>query len=280
LNVPHQESLFAIERGPDKAANQSYPDYLDIRDRSRSFDGVALYNILSVGLDTGNDPEQAWGYEVSGNYFDALEVQPYLGRFFHAGDEHGPNSAPYVVLSYDYWHSWFHEDRAVVGRVVQLNKHPFTILGVAPRAFQGTLLFFFPEIWVPVVNHEQLAGADVLTTRTNRNFIMTFGHLKAGVSKSQAIADLDSVGLYLEKTYPKEDAQMTFALAQPSRGSAWAAGEGVCGRADVAFRADFAGGVRQSREPVCGAGCGPFARGCAASGAGIKPAAHIAWRTH
>ena len=83
------------------------------------------------------------GYEVSGNYFDALGIQPYLGRFFHGADEHGPNSAPYLVISYPYWHSHFQDDRGVVGRVVQINKHPFTILGVAPPSFQGTLALLF-----------------------------------------------------------------------------------------------------------------------------------------
>ena len=61
-------------------------------------------------------PAEVWTYETSGNYFDALHLQPYLGRFFHAADEHGPDSAPYVVLSYGYWHSHFQEDRNVVGR--------------------------------------------------------------------------------------------------------------------------------------------------------------------
>ena len=96
--------------------------------------------------------------EASGNYFDVLGIQPYLGRFFHASDEHGPNSAPYIVLTYAYWHSHFQDDRGVVGRTVQLNKHPFTIVGVAPPEFRGTLLFFFPDFWVPMVNQEQVEG--------------------------------------------------------------------------------------------------------------------------
>jgi predicted permease len=216
LSVPQPQSLYAIERGPDKAANESYPDYLDLRDRNRSFDGIALYNIVSAGLDTGKNPSQVWGYEASGNYFDALGIQPYLGRFFHGADEHGPNSAPYLVLTYGYWHSHFQNDPGVVGRVVSLNKHRFTILGVAPPAFQGTLLFFFPDFWVPVVNHEQVEGANVLNARGDRNFIMTLGHLKAGVTPAQAISDLNSVGSWLEKSYPKDDAHMTFALARPS----------------------------------------------------------------
>src|SRR5712691_1877809 len=83
LNVPQAQSLYGIERGSDKAVNQSYPDYLDLRDRNRSFDDLAAYNVTSVGLDTGNHPSGAWIFEVTGNYFDALGVQPYLGRFFH-----------------------------------------------------------------------------------------------------------------------------------------------------------------------------------------------------
>src|SRR6201993_2078584 len=150
LNVPHAGSLWAIQRGNDKAINHSYPDYLDLRERNRSFEDLAAYNVSGVGLDTGNNPSGSWTMEVTGNYFDALGVQPYLGRFFHASDEHGPNSAPYIVLTYAFWRSHFQDDRGVVGRVVQLNKHPFTILGVAPREFQGTLLFVFPDFWLPL----------------------------------------------------------------------------------------------------------------------------------
>ena len=216
LSVPQPESLYSIERGADKDANESYPDYLDLRDRNRTFDGVALYNIVSAGLDTGHNATQFWGYEVSGNYFDALRIQPYLGRFFHDGDVHGPNSAPYLVISHAYWHSRFRDDPAVVGRVVQVNQHPFTILGVAPAEFHGTLLFFFPDFFVPVVDHQQILGNDLLNERRDQSFIMTMGHLKPGVTPAQAIADLNSVGAWLVKTYPKDDADMTFALARPS----------------------------------------------------------------
>src|SRR5437660_9489722 len=80
LNVPHAESLYLTERGGDKELSHSYPDYLDLRDRNRSFDGLAAYNISQAGLDTGKNPSRAWVYEVTGNYFDVLGIQPYLGR--------------------------------------------------------------------------------------------------------------------------------------------------------------------------------------------------------
>ena len=216
LNVPHPQSLYAIERGGDKEQAASYPDYLDLRDRNRTFDGLTAYILVPAGLDIGKNPSESWGYEVTGNYFDALGIQPYLGRFFHAADEHGPNSAPYLVLSYDYWHTHFQDDRTVIGRVVGVNKHPFTILGVAPPAFAGTLLFFFPDFWAPMVEQEQIQGLKVLEARGEHDLFMVMGHVKAGVTPAQAITDLNSVGSYLEKTYPKTDANMTFSLARPS----------------------------------------------------------------
>jgi hypothetical protein len=158
LNVPDASSLYTLERASDKDTNQSYPDYLDLRDRNQSFDGLTAYGITQVALNTGEGPSLIWGVESSGNYFDTLRIQPYLGRFFHASDDRGPNSAPYIVLSYAYWHSHFHDDRGVVGRIVQMNQHPLTILGVAPPGFRGTIAFVSPNFFVPMVNHEQLVS--------------------------------------------------------------------------------------------------------------------------
>ena len=217
LNVPHSQSLYAIERRASFLdPSQSYPDYLDLRERNRSFDGLAGYTATQVGIDAGSGASSAWAIESTGNYFDELGIQPFLGRFFHPSDEHGPNSAPYVVLSYDYWHSHFNEDRDVVGRVVQLDRHPYTILGVAPAGFRGTLLFFSPDLFVPMVNQPQIEGVNELNSRRDRWVFMVMGHLKNGVTPSQAVADLNSIGAYLEKTYPIEDGKMDFLLARPS----------------------------------------------------------------
>jgi predicted permease len=215
LNVPRAQSLYAIQRGNETYILQSYPDYLDLRDRNRTFDGLAAYNIAQAGLDTGHNPSSAWLFEVSGNYFDALGIQPYLGRFFHGSDEHGPNSAPYIVLSWAYWHTHFYDDRSVVGRTVQLTRHPFTILGVAPPQFHGTLLFYSPDFFVPMVNAEQIDGANYLHARGTRWVFEVLGRLKPGVTPAQATADLNSVGYYLGKTYPKDDGPTSFSLVRP-----------------------------------------------------------------
>ena len=210
LNVPQPESLYTIEHGSDKSLVLSYPDYLDLRDRSRSFEGLAAYNNGQAGLDTGDNSTRAFVDEVTGNYFDVFGIQPYLGRFFHASDEHGPNSAPYIVLTYAYWHSHFQGDRGVVGRTVHLNKHPFTIIGVAPPGFHGPVVFFGQDFFVPIVRQNNL------NARGTPSLLMAIGHLKPGVSPGQAIGDLNSIGSWLEKTYPKSDREMKFVLARPS----------------------------------------------------------------
>jgi predicted permease len=216
LHIPQAETFYGIQHGNEASSYQSYPDYLDLQDRNKSFDGLAAYDAAQVGLDNGENPSRVWVILASGNYFDVLRLQPFLGRFFHASDEHGPNSAPYIVLSYSFWHTHFQDDRGVVGRVVQVNKQPFTILGVAPPGFNGTLVFFNPGFFVPIVNQEQVEGENDLNARGKRWVFMTLGHLKAGVTPAQATADLNSIGSYLEKAYPKDDDQRTFTLVRPS----------------------------------------------------------------
>jgi len=215
LNVPQPQSLYALQHADVVDGSVSYPDYLDLRDRNRSFNGLMAYNFASAVLDTGNNPSSVWAEEVSGNYFDALSLHPYLGHFFHASDERGANSAPYIVLTYEYWHTHFQDDSGVVGRVVLLNKHPFTILGVAPPEFHGTLVFFNPGFFVPLVEDPLLVGDD-MNARGARWIFQAMGHLKPGVTPAQAAADLDSIGAYLQKTYPKDDGKLTFVLRSPS----------------------------------------------------------------
>lgn len=215
VNVPHGESLYELQHGDVASAYESYPNYLDLRDRNHTFDSLIAWNITSAGLDTGNNPTREWIVEASGNYFDGLDVQPYLGHFFHASDERGPNSAPYIVLGYAFWHTHFQDDRGVIGRVVQLDKHPFTIIGVAPPDLHGALLFLDPNIYVPIVSHPQLSPDD-MDDRGSSWIFMTMGHLKAGVTTGQAIADLNSIGVDLERMYPKKVGKMTFSLASPS----------------------------------------------------------------
>jgi predicted permease len=217
VNVPQPDTFFALDHvGP--LEYESYPTYLDLRDRNHSLAGLAVENISAAALDTGSEPSRTWLIEVSGNYFDVVGIQPFLGRFFHSGDERGPNSAPYIVLTYSYWHSHFHDDRGVVGRSVRLNKHPFTILGVAPRGFGGSLLIFTPDFWVPIVNQQQIDGQAALTDRGRHWISGTIARLKPGVTTQQASADLNSIRLDLNKRWPKYEEKEPYCLVRPGIG--------------------------------------------------------------
>jgi predicted permease len=213
VNVPDGRNLFEVQRF--QFPSHSYPDYEDIRDRNHTFESLVMTQIMGpVGVDTGGNPSTAWPYLASGNYFDALGIQPFLGRFYHATDEHGAGSAPFVVLSYAYWHGHFHGDASIVGRTVQINKHQLTIIGVAPADFRGTELFFAPAMWIPMVEQPTIEGYDVLKNRGNHNGFVV-GKLKPGVTPAQATADLNAVGAWLSRTYPSEDDGVKFTLARP-----------------------------------------------------------------
>jgi predicted permease len=218
LKVPNPQSLYMLERAFERGStpSQAYPDYIDLRDRNHSFESLVSYDIVGgVGIDTGSgNPSVIWPYLISGNYFDSLGVQPYLGRFLHSSDEHGKNSVPYVVLSYAYWHSHFNHDPAVVGHAVQINKHPYTILGVAPASFRGTELFFAPDLWAPLVDLPQLGGWDPIENRGS-HFTWIIGHLKPGVTPAAAAADLNTIAASLAKSYPKDDEGLKFTLSRP-----------------------------------------------------------------
>jgi predicted permease len=212
VNLPGSDNLYIVQRYT--YPSQSYLDYVDLRDRNRAFESMLAFQIIGpVGVNTGAHPSTAWPFLSSGNYFDALRVQPYLGRFFHASDEKGENSAPYIVLGYDYWHSYFHGDPAVVGRPLEINKHPFTVIGVAPPAFRGTELFFAPDMWIPIVEDPTFIG-DFLKNRGDHSPLVV-GRLRPGVTPAAATADLNALGSWLAKTYPASDDGIRFTLARP-----------------------------------------------------------------
>jgi predicted permease len=214
VNVPDAASLYQIEQARDHVPSLSYPDYLDLRERNKSFDGLALYDIDKVGLEVHGTPHPAWIYDASSNYFDVLRVQPFLGRFFHAADEHGFNSMPWIVLSYAYWQARFQGDPNVVGRAVRVDNHPMTVLGVAPKDFRGTELFYAPDFWLPIIDQPGIMGDNQLQNRGARG-MWVVGHLTPGVTVQQATADLGGIAAYLSKTYPRDNEGMLFGLAKP-----------------------------------------------------------------
>jgi predicted permease len=214
LNIAGADRLFEIEHQEHGNLSQSYPDYLDYRARNTTFSDLATYRIENVGLSTGGSARTSWVYEASGSYFDLLGVQPAQGRFFHSSDEHGPNSAPYIVLSDGFWRSRFNADPRVIGMKVDLNRHPFTIIGVAPHTFNGTELFFWPDFWVPIVNEQQLNGYDFLSKRMNHG-LFVIGIVKPGITPAQASENLNAVSRQMTRENPLYDDGLTARLVKP-----------------------------------------------------------------
>ena len=193
----------------------SYPAFEDLRRRNTTFSGMAAIDAYSHATLTWNNAAlNIAGDEVTGNYFDLLGVQPQAGRFFHAADEHGEASAPYVVLSNDLWHSAFNADPRVVGATVEFNKHPFTVVGIAPASFHGTERFAWPDYWIPMLNEQQVDSFDYLHARTG-SLVTVIGRLKPGVTPLDATENLNAIAAELAREYPQTDEGLSYRLIHP-----------------------------------------------------------------
>ncbi|MGC1869658.1 MAG: ABC transporter permease [Acidobacteriaceae bacterium] len=217
MNYPKAKQVYALqhpgEQGIAALAN-SYPDYKDLRDRNTTFSDLAMYRFAHVGLQTSNGPVPVWGDEVSGNYFDMLGVQPYLGRLIQPADDTSPGASAYVVLSYNCWRDKFGSDKNIVGRVIHLNKIPYTVLGVTQKGFVGTERFFWPEVFVPVMNQAQIEGFSWIHDRGEQDIFLV-GRLKPGFTPAAATSNLNAISHQLAKEYPQTETNLAFELVQP-----------------------------------------------------------------
>jgi predicted permease len=212
----------------------SYPNYRDIRDRNTVLSGLMGYRILPTSLGLPGSSQRVWGYMVTGNYFDVLGVNAIAGRAFQPEDDVTLGGHPLVVLSYACWQKRFGGDQNAIGRVVKFNGMDFTILGVMPRGFFGTELFFDPEVFFPMMMQKQLeGGAGNLNERSTSNTFLG-GRLKPGVSMKQAEAGINSVAHRLSEEYPKEDGGMKVVLTPPGLAGSYIRGP-VIGFASALF---------------------------------------------
>ncbi len=218
LDVRAPQELYQLrpkQRVSGRLLTTSYPAFEDFRRRSSSFSDMFAVNGYSRAelRGRGNLLLQVGGEEVSANFFDMLGVQPAVGQFFHAADDHGAGSAPYVVLSNDLWRNAFHGDHGIVGTTVEMNLHPFTVVGVAPAQFHGTEKFRWPDYWIPLANETQLSGYNYLEDRASR--LTVIGRLKPGVTVQQATENLNAIVAELAKEYPATDKGLAVRLIHP-----------------------------------------------------------------
>jgi predicted permease len=173
----------------------SYPAYRGLRDGQRVFSGLIAELTDGVKLEIDGATQQVVARIVSGNYFDVLGVQPWRGRLLSAADDRVQGGHPVAVLSYGFWVERLGMRPDIVGRDVRIGGHPFTVIGVAERRFNGLEVGGAVDLFVPTMMLPDIVTyRGALDARTSYIF-QVYGRLSPGVSRQQAEAQLQP--LYL-----------------------------------------------------------------------------------
>ncbi len=203
LPVPKASEVVTVSGvGPSgRFVDVSYPDYIDFRDHSRSFDGLVAFELVPAGLaaDEKAQPQLKWGFAASGNFFQALRMEPQMGRGFRPEEDQVAGRDAVIVLSHESWQHEFAGDPSIIGRHVRLNGTNFTVIGIAPESFTGMDPFFRPAFYIPAMSRPILMPtSDKLTDRSARDYSVK-GRLKPGVSLRAAADEIAALAKSLEQ---------------------------------------------------------------------------------
>src|SRR5213594_746887 len=220
---PHEMvQLFSQDKkDPKKFRGFSYPTYLDIRDQNTVFSDVMSFNLALIGLGQKGDTRRAFSAIVTSNYFSVLGVPLARGRAFLPEEETPGHNMPVAIVSYSYWQK--HDlDPNLLGSQLLINGRSFTIVGVAPKGFVGTMQVLSPEVWLPMSVYDQVANdfeSDNKTTIDDRKGtqVRVMGRFKPGMTAAAAKPALEGLAANLEKAYPVEQKDQTFITAPVSR---------------------------------------------------------------
>jgi macrolide transport system ATP-binding/permease protein len=184
----------------------SYPDFKDYRARNQVFSGLFGFELAGVEMSLRDDapPERVFGIIATENYFDVLGVHAAMGRTFHEEPNQALNSDPFLVLGHGLWARRFGSDPKVVGQTVHLNGHPFTVIGVMPRNFYGTIVGINAEYFVPMMMQPQVLPREDLEERWP-TFVHIMGRLKPGVTIRQAQAEMNTLAANFQQEYPTSE---------------------------------------------------------------------------
>ncbi|MGC2639146.1 MAG: ABC transporter permease [Acidobacteriaceae bacterium] len=182
----------------------SYPDYRDLREANRTFSGMLGYHHEWATITEGERPERIYAAEVSANYFDVLGIRPVLGRFFRPDEEAQLGGVPLVVLGYSLWQTRFGGDPRVVGKSIEIQHQPFTVIGVAPEGFVGCMPAVREEIWAPLAPSRTPGANDAGVLDRGNTWLNVVGRLRPGVSRRAATEDLAANMRRLVAQYPGE----------------------------------------------------------------------------
>src|SRR5215467_5220535 len=222
---PHEMvQLFSQDKkDPKKFRGFSYPTYLDVRQQNTVFSDVMAFNLAFVGIGQKADTRRAFSAVVTSNYFSVLGVQLARGRAFLPEEETPGHNAPVAIVSYSYWQK-HNLDPGVLGSQLMVNGHSFTVVGIAPKGFVGTMQILSPDVWLPMSVYDQVAndfGSEDKTTIDDRKGtqLRVMGRLRAGMTPVAAKPALEGLATNLEKAFPVEQKDQEFLTAPVSRNS-------------------------------------------------------------
>jgi predicted permease len=172
--------------------NASHTYYLELRDHAGTVESLAAWSNVTLSIAFGEEGHAAAGNIVSGNYFAVLGVRPALGRFFGPEEDASPLADPVVVVSHNFWRTRLGADPSVVGRAVSVNGRQFTLIGVAPVAFQGVFTVLHTDAWVPLMM-QPLLRPDRDLADSNATWLRMFGRLREGTDREAVREELSSL---------------------------------------------------------------------------------------
>lgn len=205
-----RQDEFVVIKSSNGGGNISYLDNQDLAALDKVFDGSTVSQLGAAYFEWDQHTEWIYGQVTTAGYFDFLGVKPLLGRTFLPGEDKAFGGNPVVVLSERCWVRHFERDPAIVGKKVLINRQPFTVIGVVPAEFQGTMTGLRLDFWAPVsmcgtiFNYEK----SYLDWRGARPWHNLF-RLKPGVSMAQAQAAVDGLDLSLRANYPRSNEEVT-----------------------------------------------------------------------
>jgi predicted permease len=201
----HTSDLVTVMRG-DRTDHPtppfSYPDLRDLTERTQTFSGLLGYHDDYMSLTDAAKPERLYGALTTANYFDVLGVRPILGRTFLPEEGTPPARAAVIVIGYAVWQNHFAGDPQIVGKTIQINRHPYSVIGVAPRDFTGCAPGLRAELWIPLPMDRDVWGADRPAYR-GTYWLNVIGKLHPGVTKNRAEAELNLLMQGIVERFPE-----------------------------------------------------------------------------
>jgi len=222
LPVPHASEIVVVQSqlrgeaigGLFQYSGLSYPDFKDLRDRNKSYTGLAAsrYSQFGFATEKGALPRMTFGELVSGEFFSVLDVPLELGRAFRPDEDQAPGRDAVVVLGHELWRTDFASDRRVAGRTIFLNNIPFTVIGVAPEPFTGSTGIIRSALFVPLAMGPRLANWPTMLEKRDNRAMTVYGRLKQGVGVAQAAAEARVVSQQLAQAYPATNATCSMVV--------------------------------------------------------------------